>query len=477
MIACLTVPYFVAAVERRKDESSAEKMSQSGTGPGTWPGLVIGGQPWEPQPLYAFSQEVAKNGVIPGMSLRLAHVLSPQAQFIPTNLPHYFSAYGEITDILSDFTNLVEPEKLWSLMEAGPPPQAKMIDIPSTKLPTNHSIPLGKAFARRLPARYTLDLQSLPSVEALPLAQEIGRSIRQHTHLAPAIGLAENRFAAQLAAALTNPNHARPISMEDESLFLTAQTIQFLPLQKEMARRLSLLGIRTLGQFAALPLASLHSQLGLDRQSGRDFSQLYHLVKERINPTGRIGAFYPFQQVQPLVTEKQEQIAFYFDDPVDNLLIVERILVRMASELASRLQQAKQETRTLQLTLELDHRQDNLIYNRLSRRKPTADHQHLFDSLRELMDLAWRQVDWLYKQTGSEPGIIALKVILTDFCSVAPIQLSLFEQSKTTAARLQEILSNLFTKHGSGSFFQAIPADIDHPLPERRFRLLEMNSA
>ena len=111
MIACLTVPYFATAVERRKDLSSVEKLSHPGPGSGSLPGLVIGGQPWEPQPLYAFSQEVAKNGVRPGMSLRLAHVLSPQAEFISTNLPHYFSAHGEITDILTDFTNLVERQR------------------------------------------------------------------------------------------------------------------------------------------------------------------------------------------------------------------------------------------------------------------------------------------------------------------------------------------------------------------------------
>jgi nucleotidyltransferase/DNA polymerase involved in DNA repair len=477
MIACLTVPYFATAVERRKDLSSVEKLSHPGPGSGSLPGLVIGGQPWEPQPLYAFSQEVAKNGVRPGMSLRLAHVLSPQAEFISTNLPHYFSAHGEITDILTDFTNLVEPQKLWSLAEVEPLRKAKRRDLPAANLPTNQPAPLGKAFGRRLPARYTLDLQSLPPVEALPLAQEIGRSVRQHTYLSPAIGLATNRFVAQMAAVLTHPNHARTISLEDEPLFLSAQTIQFLPLQKEMDRRLSLLGIRTLGQFIALPLASLHSQLGLDRQSGREFSQLYYLVKERIQPTGRIGNFYSIHQVQPLATEKQEQIAYYFDDPVNNLLNIERILVRAASELAARLHQAKQETRSLQLILEIDRRQNDPIYNQLSRRQPTADPLHLIDSLRELLHLSWQQVNWLYKQSGSEPGIITLKVILTDFCSVAPIQLSLFEQSKTNAHRLQEILSNLFKKHGSGSFFRPAPADIDHPLLERRYRLLELNPA
>ena len=206
MIACLTVPFFATAVERRHNQSPG-LAAQSRPGIKDRPGLVIGGQPWEPQAVYAYSREAAQQGVRPGMSLRLAHFLSPQAQFIPTNPPRYLDASAEIVDILTGFTHLVEPELFWS--QAGV--QAK-----------NAGASYGPAFGHRLPARFTLDLESLPPAEALSLAQEIGRSVRSHSHLAPAIGLAQNIFVAHVAAVFTQANYARPILTEKDTPYLTA---------------------------------------------------------------------------------------------------------------------------------------------------------------------------------------------------------------------------------------------------------------
>ena len=58
MIACVSIPYFAAAVERRAAADLAAVP------------LAIGGRPWEARPIFAFSQEVAKLGVRAGMTLR-----------------------------------------------------------------------------------------------------------------------------------------------------------------------------------------------------------------------------------------------------------------------------------------------------------------------------------------------------------------------------------------------------------------------
>src|SRR5690606_21059127 len=99
--ACLSIPYFAAAVERRHDAALTNKP------------LAIGGQPWEARPIYAYSREVARMGVRPGMSLRLAHVLSPHSHFMPAAEASYSQASGEIVDVLLDSPCLVEPEELW----------------------------------------------------------------------------------------------------------------------------------------------------------------------------------------------------------------------------------------------------------------------------------------------------------------------------------------------------------------------------
>ena len=376
------MPYFAAAIERRDQKTISQEQPQTGKRSSPLLGLILGGQPWEPQPVYAFSWEAAKCGVRPGMSLRLAHVLTPQAEFLPANPDRYRHTYGEITDILTDFTNRIEPEELWSAVGLG------VLAPTRTQYARSDNGPLsfqGRAFARSLPARYTLDLETLPIVEALSLSKEIGRSVRRHTYLAPTLGLAEDRFCAQIAATVSKPNHIRSVDSEEKSDFLARQTIHFLPLDREMARRLSLLGIRTLGQLTTLPIASLHSQLGLDRQNSEEFVQMLRLIKGQITPTPTSHYLDPHLSIHPLHEKRQEQVGYYFETPVDDLLILEKALGRAAADLASRLQNARSEGRIVYLTMELDDARSAPITADLSRRQPTADPQQLEDSLGELL--------------------------------------------------------------------------------------------
>ena len=461
MIACLIVPYFPAAVERR--DSAELKKSQCGSGPA---GLIIGGQPWEPQPVYSYSWEVARQGVKPGMSLRLAHFLSPQAHFLPADPPRYVSAASEIGDILTGFTHLLEPEALWSQQEKE------------------------NCFGRRLPARYTLDLEALPVVEALGLSQEMGRVVRRETHLGPAIGLGENKFVAQVAASLTRSNHARPVTGQDEARFLASQSIHFLPLDKENRRRLNLLGIRTLGQLSALPQASLLSHLNLDDRQGKLFSQLGRIVHGEMDPASAwLGFDSPLLSLEPQPSDKKEErLAFHFDPPLANSRTLERVIEQGATELASRLQKQRQESRRLDLILEgCDGETDN-VYTKLVRRSPTSNPQQLMDSLRELLGQAKEQAIRL-GQDGHTAGFSALTLIAQDLSPVTAGQLSLFEPPRSRNPRfgdsLQEIVARLSSKHnarpvdatpdgvkfGREVFFRPAPADPDHPLLERRFRL------
>lgn len=70
-----------------------------------------------------------------------------------------------------------------------------------------------------LPARYCLGLERLPQREAHPFVQEIGKRVREETHLGPAIGLAAHKFTAQVAASVCRTNHAIAVKPGDESPF------------------------------------------------------------------------------------------------------------------------------------------------------------------------------------------------------------------------------------------------------------------
>lgn len=418
MIACLAIPYFAAVVERRDDDSLTKVP------------LVIGGQPWEPRPVYAFSPEVAQSGVTPGMSLRLAHVLSPHSHFMAAAPPHYLDAAGEVTDVLTDFTHLVEPEELWQ--------------------PTFDAKQQGTAAGRCLPARYTLDLESLPLAEALPLAQEMGRTIRQQTRLAPAIGLAGSKFAAQVAASLARPHHARPVPPDEEANFLATRPIHFLPLDKEMARRLRLLGIHTLGQLATLPPDSLSSQFG------PELVPFYYLAQGRTAEAG----YSPLSSVRPAIPAKWEQVTCPFDPPLANTLSLKAALTRLAIELAGRLQTNRLEGRLIHLAWEAERgvRQEQ----RQPLRQPTADPQRLADALSVLLD-----------QAHLEQSVAAVTVTMTGLTPAVARQLNLLAPARVIG-RVGAALDHVMARYSSNCFYQATITDSGHPLPERRFQLQEL---
>lgn len=406
MIACVNMPYFAAAVERRDDSTLAEKP------------LVVGGKPWEPRPVYAFSQEVAQRGVRPGMSLRLAHVLSPDSHFMGAAPAKYQATSSEVIDTLIDFTHLVEPENLWQ--------------------PTGDTrqLPVG---TRSLPARYHVDLEDLPQREAFPLVREIGKTVRSYTGLGPAIGLAADKFTAQVAATLTRPHHARSVPSGTERSFLADRSIEFLPLGKEPARRLRLLGIYTLGQLAELPPAALHTQFG------PEIIALYRLARGEGPP-----------HLQPRPAMEPEQVQHLFTAPVANLLTLQRVLERLASELAGRLQKTGMAARNLQLISETEveaHHHTQIL------RQPTADPTRLSLVFQEILD-----------QFALTAAVTAFTVTATDLVPATVHQLSLFAREHTTP-EMERTLQNVLARHTTAAFYRPLLTDRRHPLPECRFQL------
>lgn len=409
MIACLTVPYFAAAVERRHDAGLAQTP------------LVVGGRPWEPRPLFGFSQEAARQGVRPGMPLRQAHVLSPDARFLPAELARYLNAAGEVVDALTDFTPLVTPEELWQPVNQG------------------GRLPAGE---RTLPGRYTVDLEGLPRREALPLTQEMGRTIRGQTGLEPAVGLAEDAFTAQVAATVTRPNHLRPVEKGAERDFLAERPVSFLPLEKETARRLRLLGIRTLGQLAALSPAAVREQFG------PDFLPLYRLA------CGETESCVP-----AVAPAGQEAITRRFEAPLSDWPAVEKALEQMATALAERLATAAMVAQTLRLLLEVEDEPHHRLS--LPLRRATADAGRLAQAA---CDLA--------RSPAITAGITSLTVTLDDLKPASAQQPALFSsQPAGVVSPWADDVAQIMARHRAAQFLQPALADLAHPLPERRFAL------
>lgn len=409
MIVCLSVPYFVAAVERRDGNGQDGET------------LAVGGHPWEARPAYAFSQEAASRGVKPGMSLRSVQLLSPEARFLPTAAPHYAQVSAEIVDVLADYSPDIEPQELWH-------------SFPESPL-------IATAHAHDLPTRYCLDLNGLPQVEALPFMQDMGRQVRRETCFAPAIGLASDPFTAQVAAAVCRPNHLLPVAADGAAEFLASRPLNFLPLGKEPARRLHLMGIRTLGQFARLPASAVREQFGSD-----------------INRLHRLAGGVAAEPLRPKAAGPREEVQRRFDYSIGNTLLLNELLAEISGELARRLQSAVVEGRTLYLLLETE---DGLTQQQsLTLRRPTADAGRLVAALKELT-----------AKVGILSGITRIVVTAADLSPLSAYQLGLFAAQGDSSFPLHRALHNLIAKYRNCSFYRPTLTECSHPLPERRFQL------
>jgi DNA polymerase-4 len=425
MIACVLVPYFAAAVERRDEPSLAAVP------------LVIGAAMEDSGKVFAVSAEAARMGVQPGLSLRQARALYPHARFIPADQARYRHALDALLEVLAGFTPLIEPS----------------LDL--------HS------------ALCWLDMGKLGKPEAAEMSRHIGQTLREKVRLAPAIGLAAGKFPSYVAAASVEPNKALILASGREAAFLAPFPIDVMPVNGEMIRQLRLLGIRTLGQLAALPASAVLAQFG---PQGQLPHQLARGCDER-----------PLLPYRPQATESASR---QFEGPVADGAVLEAALQAIAVDLAQRLQARGLIAQELRLILHLEdavprrrdaashkgdkapcrrdatpRRRDEVTREaRLVMRRPTGDPERLARIFCELM-----------RRIQVESGITGLEVILTDMRPATGQQLDLFVHRTGQESRLRHALKDLVARYGAGCFYQVSLINPEAHLPERRFRLREVD--
>lgn len=234
----------------------------------------------------AASDEALPFGVVPGMALRQAEHLCPQAIFVLPDPEATLRIRELISSALYDLAPVVE------VREVG----IAWLDV-SGVVRAGESI---REARRRL-------------------LKAIGRE--------PRLGLAPGPFSARLAAVRARPG--RLVQVDNAKAFLAPFSSQELPLDPEQLERLDLLGLRTLEAVAALGPRELESQLG---REGRHAV----LLARGLEPDELV----PWRP--PLFTRAHRQ----FDEPVEDreaLLFVARALCGdLAEELGLRGAGAKQ---------------------------------------------------------------------------------------------------------------------------------------
>jgi DNA polymerase-4 len=206
--------------------------------------VIVGGAglPGERGVVAAASYEARPFGVRSAMPLARARRLCPQATFLPCDFPAYRAASRQVFRILDTYSPLVEP------------------------------IALDEAY---------LELTGSQALLGPPF--EVGRRLRDQVKrecgLDLSVGIASCKLVAKVASELRKPRSLVLVAPGEEAAFLGPLPLRKLPgCGPATAARIERLGVRTVGELAALPEALLSELLG-------QYGRVLHAHARGIDPS------------------------------------------------------------------------------------------------------------------------------------------------------------------------------------------------
>ncbi|HZY90954.1 MAG TPA: DNA polymerase IV [Gemmataceae bacterium] len=174
----------------------------------------------------AASYEARPFGVHSAMPMSAARRLCPQAAFLPPRMGYYARVSQQLRDVFLSFTPLVEP------------------------------LSLDEAF---------LDVRGCEGLfgHAPQIARQIKGRIQAETGLTASVGVAPNKFLAKLASDLGKPDGLVVVPAGGAAAFLGPLPVgRVWGVGAKAEGRLHALGVRTVGQLAALPEKALVGHFG-----------------------------------------------------------------------------------------------------------------------------------------------------------------------------------------------------------------------
>jgi len=197
--------------------------------------VIVGADPKGRGVVSAASYEARRFGVHSAMPIGRAARLCPDAAFLPVDMDKYAGVSREVMAILADFTPLLEP---LSIDEA-------FLDVTGTERLHGD----GSAVARSIKSRITTALR-----------------------LTASVGVAANKFVAKVASDLRKPDGLVVVAPGTEADFLAPLPVSRLwGVGRVTGAGLEAMGVRVIGQLAAVPVAYLETRFG---ESGRALHDL-----------------------------------------------------------------------------------------------------------------------------------------------------------------------------------------------------------
>lgn len=283
------------------------------------------------------------------------------------------------------------------------------------------------------------DLVGLSGPAAWALAEEVRQQVGAETGLAVTVGLAGGKFPARMAALAIGLNRQLWVIPGQERSFLAPFAVDYLPLDETLARQLRRLGLRTLGQLAALPGGAVLARFGVSGQ------QLQRLARGRDE-----------RPVLPWPLQPALELSHTFDDPVTDRLRLNAVGGRLSQTLAGQLEAAGLTAAAVRLAL--------IQTNRTC----WAETQPLRESTADPARLA-AVIEGLLTRARLTAGVTAITISLPRLVPPTIRQLGLL--AETASPSPPDWLAELVARYGPDRFCRARLLDRTALLPEERFEL------
>lgn len=263
--------------------------------------------------------------------------------------------------------------------------------------------------------------------------------------LRPQLGVAGHRFTAWVAASRAEPGTLQQTLVEDAAAFLGPRAVSWLPLDAEVVARLRLLGIKTCGQFSALPRHAVEAQFGFP-------GGLAWLAARGEDPT----------PVRPRPWEQERVVEVVEAEPP--LVSREAILHALDQMLGRALRQPRARHRFVRLIrMRAEGERGGLWERHQVLREPLGDRARLWTVIHAAVE-------------GAElPGPLALVSLeLGGLTAESGRQCNLFDTDRTRRREeLDEMVRHLKVRFGQSPLARVVEVEPWHRLPEHRRALLE----
>jgi len=294
--------------------------------------VVVGGRPDRRGVVASASYDARVFGIRAGMPLVQAYRLCPQAIFLQGSFTAYRDASERFMTILADFSPCLEPAGL----------DEAYLDVTGC------------------------EAHGVPHQMALRIKERVEKELK----LVASVGVAGCKVVAKIASDLGKPDGLVEVATGQEKEFLAPLPIARLPgVGKKTEQALKTLGIRTVGQLAALPPETIKSRLGAA-------GMMLHHYANGID----------VREVEPPGEAKSISRETTFAEDTLDRAFLQAILRYLCERVGAELRQEGKHARTI--TIKLRYTDFETITRRISSKEATDADEVIFVGAVRLLDQA-----------------------------------------------------------------------------------------